>query len=113
RSVTKRTDRPGVQAPAEGKRFQRRNDLPSPNGRIGVPSAEGKRFKRRNGRPSPNGRIGVPSRTLSGRHVEAVFVGANQSPIFAVRLQGDADDLLFDAEKLDDNVPADFSWQDQ
>jgi hypothetical protein len=44
--------------------------------------------------------------------VDAVFAGAIQSPIFAVRSQDGAADPLFDVEKLDDYVPADFTWQE-
>jgi uncharacterized delta-60 repeat protein len=55
---------------------------------------------------------GEPSRIKSAGPVDAVFAGANQSPIFAVRLQGGADDLGFDAQNSDDYVPADFSWQE-
>ena len=44
--------------------------------------------------------------------VDAVFAGANLSSIFAVRSQDGAVDPLFNAEKLDDYVPADFSWHE-
>jgi hypothetical protein len=44
--------------------------------------------------------------------VDAVFAGANQSPIFAVRSQDGAADPLSDVEKFDDYVPADLSWQE-
>jgi hypothetical protein len=61
-------------------------------------------------RAERSGGVGDPRQALAGP-VDAVFAGANQSPIFAVRLQGGADDLTFDVENLDDYVPADFSWQ--
>jgi hypothetical protein len=56
------------------------------------------------------GRSGLPSRTENAIPVDTVFSGANESPIFAVRSQDGAADPLFDADKLDDYMPADFSW---
>ena len=66
---------------------------------VGLPVAAGSetRAERRSGNTAP---------------VDAIFASANQSPIFAIRSQGGADDPLFDAENLDDYVPADFSWQE-
>jgi hypothetical protein len=55
------------------------------------------------------GGVGDPRRT---QPVDAVFAGANQSPVFAVRSQDGAADPLFNAENLDDYVAADFSWQE-
>jgi hypothetical protein len=60
-------------------------------------------------RAERGGGVGDPRRTLP---VDAVFAGANQAPIFGVRPEGSADDPVFDAENLDDYVPADFSWQE-
>jgi hypothetical protein len=63
---------------------------------VGLPVTAGSetRAERRSGNTAP---------------FDAGFAGANQLPIFAVRSQGGADDPTFDAEKLDDYVPADFS----
>jgi ELWxxDGT repeat protein len=58
-----------------------------------------------------SGGVGDPRRT-GAAPIDAVFAAANQLPIFAVRSQGGADEPLFNAEKLDDYVPADFSWQE-
>jgi titin len=55
-----------------------------------------------------SGGVGDPRRT----GIDAVFAGANQSSIFAVRSQGGAADPVFNAEQLDDYVPADFTWQE-
>jgi hypothetical protein len=59
-------------------------------------------------RAERSGGVGDPRRT----GIDAVFAGVNQSPIFLVRSEGGADEPLFNAEKLDDYVPADFSWQE-
>jgi hypothetical protein len=51
-------------------------------------------------------------RNWNAKPVDAVFASANQSPSFAVQSQGGADDPMFNAENLDDYVPAEFSWQE-
>jgi hypothetical protein len=43
--------------------------------------------------------------------IDAVFARVNEQPIFAAPSQQGSADPLFNAEELDDYVPADFSWQ--
>jgi hypothetical protein len=61
-------------------------------------------------RAERTGGVGDPRRT--GAPIDAVFAGANQSPIFAARSQDGAADPLFDAEKIDTYISADLSWQE-
>jgi hypothetical protein len=93
--------------------FQGRNRVETDSGRDlvfafagtaidGLPAAEGSETRAERW-------SGLPSRTENVVPVDAVFASANQSPIFGVRSQDGADEPLFDAEKLDDYVPADFS----
>jgi hypothetical protein len=69
----------------------------------GSPAAAGSDTRAERG-----GGVGDPRRA----GIDAVFARANISPIFAGQSQRESGDPVFDAEKLDDFVPADFSWQE-
>jgi hypothetical protein len=57
-------------------------------------------------RAKRNGGVGDPRRA----GIDAVFARVNEQPVIGGQSQRQSDDLLFDAENLDDYVPADFSW---
>jgi hypothetical protein len=59
-------------------------------------------------RAERSGGVGDPRRA----GIDAVFARVNEQPIFAAPSQQVADNPLFTAEKLDDYLPADFSWQE-